>query len=496
MNGGAGNLDFDPLERYYNMSSEEITRTQERKLREFLKIQLYPFSPYYRKLFDDNGIDPGSIRTIKDLERIPLTTKEDIMSTPEDPKRYKDFILQPDLEKIKEHWPRSKLIQLKLKDMIKGDVKESLRKDYYPTFMIATSGTTGNNVPFMFTSRDIKQFSNAFCSLQDTIDLDPDHVVLNTFPFAPHLAFILVYFVNLNSTIRMFHTGGGVVTSTEKTLEILGLVDANIILGVPSYVYHLLRKAQELGCDLSSVKIVGTAGEKLTVPTRKKMEGILKEMGATDVMIFNVYGTTEMRDAFAECDPGSDTFHIHPNIHICEIVDPETGRQKRPGERGALAVTNIDGRGSVVCRFLIGDIFEGGIQYGKCPHCGREGPRLVGPIGRIKDYSKNISLTKIKGTLLNLNSFHDLIPSVDGVDEWQVCIEKKNDDPSDLDILRINVSPIKGFDRKKLSREITKKINDAFEINPIVDTSFESDELFELMEGKIKARRIVDNRTF
>jgi phenylacetate-coenzyme A ligase PaaK-like adenylate-forming protein len=378
--------------------------------------------------------------------------------------------------------------------MWKGDVEKMLRSEYYPTFMIATSGTTGNNVPFMYTRRDIKQFSNIYQSLQTVTEIDPDWSVINLFPFSPHLAFIFVYFVNLNSDLRMFHTGGGAVTSTKKTLEIIGLVDGNVLLGVPSYVYHLLREAQESDVDLSSVKVVATGGEKLTRSTRKRINEILEDRGAEDFKIFDLYGTTEMRDAYPECMPGSGVYHTHPNMHICEIVDPKTGAQKKPGESGALAITNIDGRGSVVCRYLIGDIFEGGIQYGRCPHCGAEGPRLVGPIGRISDYSKNLELAKIKGTLLNLNIFYDIMPSIEGVDEWQVIIEKKNNDPSDLDIVRLRIAPNKGVRKRDLASRIRNKIIDSIEIKPIIETSYTRDELFDLMGGQMKASRIVDER--
>lgn len=487
-------MDFDRIERYRMMSSDEVQRTQEKKLRDFVRYQLYPFSPHYGKLFDENGIDPASIKTVRDLEKIPLTRKSDIMPDSTNPKRYKDFILQPTPEKIGKHWPRSKLIGLKMKDIVMGNLQEGLRREYYPTFMIATSGTTGNNVPFMYTERDIKQFSNIYASMTGVTQLDLKWVVLNTFPFAPHLAFIFVYFVNLCLPLRMFHTGGGAVTSTLKTLDVITTVDANVLIGIPSYIYHLLRKAQEKGTDLSSVKMVVTAGEKLSVSTRKRITEILEERGATDFRIFDVYGTTEMRDAYPECTPGKGVYHVHPNIHICEIVDPETGKQKKEGESGALAVTNIDGRGSVVCRFLIGDIFEGGIRYGKCPHCGREGPRLVGPIGRIRDYHRNLELTNVKGTLLNLNTFFDIMPTIEGIDEWQVSIEKKNSDPSDLDLIRIKVAPKKGVIKEKLEKEIKDKINDSIEINPVVDAHYSMDELFEEMGGRIKVQRIVDTR--
>ncbi|MGA1819966.1 MAG: phenylacetate--CoA ligase family protein [Thermoplasmatota archaeon] len=487
-------LDFDPIERYSEMNGSEILRNQERKLRDYIRYQLYPFSSFYRKLFDQHGIDPNSIETIKDLERIPLTRKEDIMPDEDDPKRYTGFILRPDLERIKKHWPRSRLMGLKLKDIWKGNVEEMLRAEYYPTFMIATSGTTGNNIPFMYTRRDIEQFSNMYQALQTVTEIDPDWVIMNLFPFAPHLAFNVVFFVNLNSNLRMFHTGGGSVTSTKKTLEVMGMVDANVLIGVPSYLYHLLKKAQEQKADLSPVKLVVCAGEKLTFSTRKRMNEMLEECGARGFKIFDVYGTTEMRDALPECMPGSGVYHVHPNMHICEMVDERTGMQKKPGERGALAVTYIDGRGTVVCRFLVGDIFEGGIQFGRCPHCGAEGPRLVGPIGRIDDYSEKVNLAKVKGTLLNLNVFYDIMPTIDGVEEWQVVLQKRNDDPSDLDVLKVNVAPRKGAKKKDLVERVTKRIVDAVEIKPVVDTGFTMDSLFERMGGSMKAKRIVDAR--
>jgi phenylacetate-coenzyme A ligase PaaK-like adenylate-forming protein len=487
-------LKFDRIENYLDLSSEQIIRLQEKKLKEFMRYQLYPFSPFYKKLFDHSKIDPASIKTIKDLEKIPLTTKENIMPTKENPKAFKDFILQPDLKKIKKHWPKSRLIGLKIRDILGADLKQELLEEYYPTFLIATSGTTGNNVPFMYSLRDIKQFSNAYVSIASVIKLDKDYVVLNVFPFAPHLAFVFVNWINVHSTYRIFHSGGGAVTSTAKALDVVNRADVNMLVGIPSYIYHMLTKAQEMDVPLKTIKLVATAGEKLTETTRKRMEEILKERGAKDFHIYDVYGTTEMRDAVAECQPGSKTFHFHPNIHIMEIVDPKTGKQKKPGESGALVVTNIDGRGTVVCRFLIGDIFEGGLQYGKCPHCGSCLPRLVGPIGRIRDYTQCLDLTKVKGTLVNMNAFFDLIPSIEGVEEWQVSIEKKNNDPSQMDVLKINVAPAKGVDKEKLAKTILNKVNDALEIKPFVDTSHDADTLFEEMGGKIKVQRIVDKR--
>ncbi|RLF67060.1 MAG: hypothetical protein DRN57_05995, partial [Thermoplasmata archaeon] len=116
------------------------------------------------------------------------------------------------------------------------------------------------------------------------------------------------------------------------------------------------------------------------------------------------------------------------------------------------------------------------------------------PIGRLRDYSSQLEMTKVKGTLVNLNTFYEIMPGMEGVLEWQVSIEKRNNDPSDLDVLRINIAPSKDADPGELEKMVKARVNDALEINPIVDTSFEEDTLFELMGGKIKVARIVDNR--
>ena len=110
------------------------------------------------------------------------------------------------------------------------------------------------------------------------------------------------------------------------------------------------------------------------------------------------------------------------------------------------------------------------------------------------DYSQDLRLTKIKGTLLNLNIFYDIMPTIKGIDEWQVVLEKKNNDPSHLDIVRLRIAPKKGVKKRELAEHIRNRITDSIEINPIIETNYTSDELFDLIGGQMKANRIVDNR--
>ena len=58
-------------------SPEEIRDFQDARLREAVAY-LAANSPYYRRMFRDNGIDPASIRTVDDLQRLPFTAKKDL----------------------------------------------------------------------------------------------------------------------------------------------------------------------------------------------------------------------------------------------------------------------------------------------------------------------------------------------------------------------------------------------------------------------------------
>ena len=94
------------------LSPQELREIQNTKLRNFISYQIYPFSPYYRKLFEQHKIKPRYIKTVEDLKIIPFTKKEDLFSTKEHPNRFIDFILHPDEALIKKYWPKYKLLNL------------------------------------------------------------------------------------------------------------------------------------------------------------------------------------------------------------------------------------------------------------------------------------------------------------------------------------------------------------------------------------------------
>ncbi len=82
--------------RWHSLTEPVIRRWQEAKLTEYLRKVVLPFSAHYRKLFAEHGLKVESIRTLDDLRHIPFTSKADLVATPLEPQRFRDFILIPD----------------------------------------------------------------------------------------------------------------------------------------------------------------------------------------------------------------------------------------------------------------------------------------------------------------------------------------------------------------------------------------------------------------
>ena len=59
------------------MDTERLRALQDERLREQVRYT-YDRVPFYKKMFDDAGAQPGDIRTAKDLEKLPFTSKTDL----------------------------------------------------------------------------------------------------------------------------------------------------------------------------------------------------------------------------------------------------------------------------------------------------------------------------------------------------------------------------------------------------------------------------------
>ena len=463
-----------------HLNSKKIKLLQEKKIRYFIQHKI-PFSPYYNKLFKKNKIKFSDIKTLEDLRRIPFTTKKDIVPTKKE-KKHITFILKPDKELIKKYSSKFDLLKYSLN-------KNSAFKEFNPTHIHFTTGRTANTVPFLYTPYDLEKLREAGRRMMDIFNIDKSDRLVNAFPYAPHLAFWATFFAAEASGLFAVHTGGGKILGTDKIIKTIENTKASLLSFIPGYAYHLLREAKNKKANFSNVKKIFFGGERVSKGLRYKIKIMLKSLGSKNPEIFATYAFTEGKVAWAECKENSG-YHLYPDMEFIEIVD-KNNENVGENEKGEIVYTALDFRGTIVLRYKTGDI--GSITNEKCS-CGRTVPRISSKIERSSEI-KEFNLTKVKGTLVNLNTFFEIL-NIKEIEEWQVEIRKKNNDPYDLDELIVYISPKKNIDFIKLKSKLKNILKDQLEITPQI-IKIDLNKLLDKlgMETELKEKRIIDKRT-
>jgi phenylacetate-coenzyme A ligase PaaK-like adenylate-forming protein len=179
--------------------------------------------------------------------------------------------------------------------------------------------------------------------------------------------------------------------------------------------------------------MAAVTGEASTPGLRDDMRRLMRELGCAGAIVFDRYGSTES-GGLAQCREEGEWHNPAPELLYHEVVDPETGRPVPDGERGHLAITHLDRRGTVLLRYMVGDIVS--IARDACPHCGRGGERLLGPVVRTKD------LLKVKGMLINPAALLQRLQAMPALEEFQVVVDRADPtDPFSMDELLVRIAP-------------------------------------------------------
>jgi phenylacetate-CoA ligase len=437
---------------------EQIEALQGERLRGMLALCARGH-PFYGRRWAQENVDIATVRGVQDLERLPLTTKSDLMADPE------AFRLQ--------------LPDLPLHERALWEV-------------IYTTGSTGDPTPVYNTTHDYHAYLFQSRRVADISGIRETDVIVNLFPLtqAPMGAF-------LRSATNAYAAGAticaalpgaqhgtfGVHRPLDYAVRMVQVHRATILWGVPSFVRRVLLRAIEQRADFSSVRMCAITGEASTPAFREELRGCLRELNAAGSSVFDRYGSTEL-GAFAQCREEGDWHNPAPEIQYHEVVDPDTGRRLPDGERGMLAVTHLDRRGTVLVRFLLGDIVS--IARSPCPVCGRSGDRIIGPVVRGSD------LVKVKGMLINPAALLGALGAVPGIDEFQVVIGREDDaDPYSMDemVVRVACDPAM---RETLGREVVARAQVAVQVRPRVEY-VEAAQIYDPAR-QTKAVRFVDRR--
>ena len=411
---------------------------------------------YYRRRWAEAGVDLSSIRGVADLERLPLTSKQDLMADPE------AF--------------RLRLPDLPLHERVLWEV-------------IYTTGSTAEPTPVYNTTHDYHAYLFQSRRVAEISGIRETDVIANLFPLtpAPMGAF-------LRSVTNAYAAGATICAalpgSAHGSFDVHRPLDyavrtvevhrATVLWGVPSFLRRVLLRAKELKADFRSVRMCAISGEATAPEMREELRRCLRELQAAGTTVFDRYGSTEL-GAFAQCREEGDWHNPTPEIQYHEVVDPATGRRLPDGERGMLAVTHLDRRGTVLIRFVVGDTVS--LTREPCPHCGRTSERVVGPVVRGGD------LVKVKGMLINPGALVAALAAMQGLDEFQVVVRRQNEaDPYSMDELVVRIA----CRDQQLVRQVAARALEVTRVSATVEV-LEAKEIYD--PGQPKAKRFVDRRT-
>ncbi|MFC2122363.1 phenylacetate--CoA ligase family protein [Bacteroidota bacterium] len=363
----------------------------------------YQNAPAFKEKMDRASVTPDQINTVKDLEKIPITRKDDFSEYQKANPPMGGFLAVP----------RAKTIFVS-----PGPIYEP--EDYDEQFEICAKALYATG----FRPGDTAIITFSF------------HMVPAGIRMAETLTRLGVTWVPMG------------VGNTEIQLEVLRDLKVTCYVGTPSFLGLIIKRAEELGHDFRKdyyLKSAWFIAEMLSPSLRQSLEqdyGISCAQG---------YGTAEHGTLAYEC-PEKSGMHI-PEELIVEIVDPATGQQLGPGEVGEVIVTPFNEIFPLI-RYGTGDLSSYITE--PCP-CGRTSYRLTGVLGRVGEE------VKARGMFIHPRQLQEVMSRFDQISQFQVVVSLHDN----ADVITINIElKDDTIDKKQLSTRLMKDFQNLCRVRP------------------------------
>ncbi|MCB6413561.1 phenylacetate--CoA ligase [Faecalimonas umbilicata] len=421
------------------MSRDEMTALQSERLVKQVK-NVYENVQFYRKKMDDMGIEPGDIKGIEDIHKLPFTTKEDLRDN------YPFGLLAVPQEKIAR---------------VQG-----------------TSGTTGKLTLASYTQKDVDVWGECVArglTMAGLTSADRIHVCYGYGLFTGGMGLDLGAQALGAMAIPM--SSG----NTKRQLMCMEDFGATAFACTPSYALYLAEAAQEAGIvDRLQIKASINGAEPWTEEMRKKIESILH------INSFDIYGLCEITGPGVAMDCiHHKGLHVYEDYFYPEVLNPADQTACADGETGELVFTTLAKEGMPLLRYRTKDLTS--IQHDTC-ECGRTLPRIQKFTGRTDDMKVirgvNVFPTQVETALLSMGG--GVAP------HYMLIVDRENN----LDVLTVMVE----VDEKYFSDEIRKLDELKNKVAAVLKQALGVSVRVKLVEPKTiqrsegKAKRVIDNR--
>lgn len=426
-------------------TQESLSRDQYRSIQQegLKRIVDYAYQkvPFYRRKMAEIGIEPGDIRTLEDLPKLPVTTKDD----------------------LRHNYPYG-LFAVPLEEIVR---------------LHASSGTTGKPIVVGYTQKDMETWTNLVARMVTQAGVTKKDVVQICFGYGLFTGgFGLHYGMErVGATVIPASSG-----NTEKQLMLMEDFGTTVIVSTPSYALYMAEVAQKLGLDPATdlqVRLGLFGGEPWSESMRQEIEARWG-LTATDN-----YGLSEIGGPgfSGECSARMG-MHISEDSFIPEIVDSETFQPVKPGQKGELVITTLTKEAMPVIRYRTKDITR--LSYEPCP-CGRTTARMEKVTGRTDD------MLIIRGVNVFPSQIESVLMEVKGVAPfYQLVVDRQGY----LDTLEVRVELAPEYftddyaNLAQLERYIQGQLYKVLSITAKVKLL----EYNSIQRSTGKAQRVIDNR--
>jgi phenylacetate-CoA ligase len=417
---------------------EQLEALQVRRLRD--TVARVAHVPFYTEALAKAKVGPDDLRSVRDIRRLPITTKED----------------------LRQHYPLGFL----------AVPREKLARIH------GSSGTTGKPTFVAYTPKDLDTWAELCARFLVAGGLRPEHTV--------HIAFGYGLFTGgFGLHYGVEKVGAAVVPAasgnTDRQIMLIQDLGSQVLVCTPSYALTIAECARTHGVDPAGLplKFGHFGGEPWTEDMRIEIE---REMG---LLAFNNYGLSEVIGPGVSGECAARTgMHIQEDHFIVECIDPGTLEPVAEGQRGELVFTALTKEAMPLIRYRTRDLAT--LDSSPCP-CGRTSVRMSRVVGRTDD------MLIIRGVNVFPSQIEEALLRVDGtLPHYEIVVDR----PGNLDELtvRVEIRPEDFSDEMRKLQALRDRIDREIHAVAQIRATIELVRPQTLARSEGKAKRVIDKR--
>lgn len=431
------------MDQYFNPDIETASREylwalQSARLIKMVRIA-YDNVPFYHQKFEEIGLEPGDIKTIDDITKLPFTVKQD----------------------LRDHYPFG----------LFAVPKDRLVRIH------ASSGTTGKQTVVGYTQHDIDVWAEGAARALTAVGATKTDSIHVSYGYGLFTGGLGLHYGAEKMGATAIPVSSG---NTKRQVQILQDFGSDVLCCTPSYAMFIGETVNRMGIDPASLRL--RAGLFGAEPWSENMRREIEKSLA--IKAYDIYGLSEI------AGPGvSYECRMQTGLHVCEdyfypeVVDPDTLQPVPDGVYGELVFTCIGKEALPLVRYRTRDICA--ISHAQC-ECGRTLVKMTKPKGRSDD------MLIIRGVNVFPSQVEHVILELGMEPNYQIVVTRENN----LDLMQVSIE----MSEKMFSDSVRKIEETENRIKAAMQTTLGVSAVIRLVEPQSlprsegKAVRVIDKR--